>query len=557
MDRIRELLSRISELSDDELQELRDLVLQEFDRSGQTEDGEQEEGEGARVPAEAFELSILEELAEASAAIQTERDRRTEERRRRDEYSARIKQFRDATGKTGEDGGSEAEVEAGSENASEETGEPAQAAVPDDRKPRREVARTTVIRAGADLPGFPMGTELTDRDQLAQAMVRRIQTMRGLRGGDGDKMIVASAFLDAMPEEYSLRSNEAEENLRKVQALTAPHAIVAAGGLAAPEEARYDLFGVGVTDRPIRDSLPVFTTRRGGVRFMRPPTLNDVQGAVGVWTVQDDIDAVTNDTVRKPSFRIDPGPEIVVDTQAITMILTFGNLASRAYPEMVARHNELGMISHARVAEQQLLTQIGALSTAVSGRAQALGATREVLMQVDQAAASYKNRHRTGQVPLRAIMPVWFLDMLRSDIVMQHPGDGLDVFAMADAQIQAWFSARNINITWAMDGEAGQDYAAITSAGTGVGGTTGIAEYPESVLWYLYADGTFAFMDGGTLDLGLVRDSTLNSANDYQMFVETFENVVKFGNEALRVTSYLTPLGAGMGDATYAAPALP
>ena len=32
-------------------------------------------------------------------------------------------------------------------------------------------------------------------------------------------------------------------------------------------------------------------------------------------------------------------------------------------------------------------------------------------------------------------------------------------------------------------------------------------------------------MDGGSLELGLVRDSTLNSTNDFQMFGETFENV--------------------------------
>lgn len=282
---------------------------------------------------------------------------------------------------------------------------------------------------------------------------------------------------------------------------------------------------------------------------MRPPTLNDVNGVVGIWTVEDDIDAVDDDTVRKPSFRVDPGEEIVVDTQAITMIMTFGNLMSRAYPELVARHNELGLIAHARVAEQQLLTQIGALSTSVTGRTQQLGATREVLMQVSQATASYRNRHRlNGAVPLKAIMPMWFLDLLRSDIVMQHPGDGLEIFAIVDAAIEKWFASRNINVTWALDGEAGQDYSSLTSATGGSGGTLGLADYPDAVIWYLFAEGTFSFMDGGTLDLGLVRDSTLNAANDYQMFVESFENAVKFGNESLRVTSLLAPTGQGTID---------
>lgn len=34
--------------------------------------------------------------------------------------------------------------------------------------------------------------------------------------------------------------------------------------------------------------------------------------------------------------------------------------------------------------------------------------------------------------------------------------------------------------------------------------------------------GTFVFIDGGTLGLGIVRDSVLNSTNDFQVFGETF-----------------------------------
>jgi len=151
----------------------------------------------------------------------------------------------------------------------------------------------------------------------------------------------------------------------------------------------------------------------------------------------------------------------------------------------------------------------------------------------------------TGAQPLRAIFPTWVLDMLRADIIMQHPGDGLEIFEIADARINRWFSSRNVNVTWALDGEAGQDYPALTDGAV-------IQDYPASIVWYLFAEGTFAFMDGGTLDLGLVRDSTLNAANDYQTFVETFENIVKFGHESLRVVSALRPTGQGTADVTLA-----
>lgn len=38
-----------------------------------------------------------------------------------------------------------------------------------------------------------------------------------------------------------------------------------------------------------------------------------------------------------------------------------------------------------------------------------------------------------------------------------------------------------------------------------------------------WPEGTFLHLDGGVLELGLVRDSTINSANDYMVFSETFE----------------------------------
>jgi hypothetical protein len=52
------------------------------------------------------------------------------------------------------------------------------------------------------------------------------------------------------------------------------------------------------------------------------------------------------------------------------------------------------------------------------------------------------------------------------------------------------------------------------------------------------------FLDGGTLDLGIIRDSTLVGTNDYKMFVETFEGIAMVGVEALAVTSAINVNGA-------------
>ena len=63
--------------------------------------------------------------------------------------------------------------------------------------------------------------------------------------------------------------------------------------------------------------------------------------------------------------------------------------------------------------------------------------------------------------------------------------------------------------------------------------------------WALYIEGTFLHLDAGVLELGVVRDSTLNSTNDYQVFGETFENVARIGptQSALWFTSTVCPSG--------------
>jgi len=51
--------------------------------------------------------------------------------------------------------------------------------------------------------------------------------------------------------------------------------------------------------------------------------------------------------------------------------------------------------------------------------------------------------------------------------------------------------------------------------------------YPATFSWLLFAEGTFLFLDGGTLDIGVVRDSTLVGTNDYIQFTENFEGVAR------------------------------
>ena len=418
---------------------------------------------------------------------------------------------------------------------------------PADRQPSAKAAAPVVITAGADLPGITAGSELSSISEVAQALLSRKHGMGRTSGGDGEQHTVAT-FSTSFPAERMLMSNDLEGNRNKINAVVSPEAIVAAGGLTAPVETSYDIFELGETSvRPVRDALATFGADRGGIRFMTPPVLSDLEGAVSLWTMQDDIDAATDGAPNpvKPCLRVAAGVEVTVYTDAIPLCLTFGNLGARAYPELVERHTQLGMVQHARYAEVRLLTRIGALSKQVTAASE-LGAARDIFVQIEQAAAAYRSRYRLDpKAPLRVMFPEWFKNALRADLTKQLPGDGRDgTFNLGEAEINKWFATRNINVSWFLDGETGQIFGEQSDGA--------LLKFPSNVIWYLFSEGTFLFLDGGTLDLGLVRDSTLNGTNDYKIFLETFEGVAKVGVESLRITSALAIKGASSSTVNVA-----
>lgn len=472
------------------------------------------------APAPAAEASVQEAAVEETAVTEASTEVPAEAEASVDEASV-----------AGED--SEAIVTAAAE--------PGAVEVPAEFQPKAAVRASVAITAGADIPGITAGSTLPDMQAVAEALIKRRSAMGRTSGGDGEQHTVAT-LKASFPEDRILTETDLAGNSRKINAVVDPSAITAGGGICAPVEVSYDIFGLGELGRPVRDALAVFSADRGGIRFVTPPNLTFLNGSVSLWTLQNDIDSSTPgapDPV-KPCLRVNCGVETVVYTDAIPLCLTFGNMGARAYPELVARHTELGMIWHARYAEQRLLTRIGALSTQVSA-GRTLGVARDFFVQLEKAAAGYRNRHRMlNDAPLRVILPGWFLNALRADLVQQMPGDGADeTFALADSFVNSWFSARHINQTWSMDGEDGQILGA-QAAGA-------LNDFPSTVIWYLFAEGTFLFLDGGTLDLGLVRDSTLNGTNDYKIFLETFEGVAMVGVEALRITTTFKANGAATG----------
>jgi len=415
---------------------------------------------------------------------------------------------------------------------------------PADRQPVVQVveAAPVAITAGADIPGYTAGSTINDMSEVASAMEKRIHSLRRVNGGDGEQHIVAS-ITTQYPEERTL-STDALSNAAKIEAVIGQDALVASGGHAAPFEVKYDIFSQGSTTiRPVRDALPRFQADRGGIRFVTPPSFSagTYADAVGVWTAAVDADP---QSATKTSYTVTAAGENTVSTDAVTLQLQFGNLMTRAYPELIARHNELALVQHAREAEQNLLAKIGAGSTAVT-TSSLIGFGRDFLVQIRRAAVAYRSRHRIDpQTTLKAIIPTWVYDAMAADLTLSMPGD--NTLSVSKSEIDGYLATVNVDLVASLDANV-----------FGTQGAGALLEFPDTFDWFLFAEGTFLFLDGGTLDLGIIRDSSLVGTNDYKMFTETFENVAKVGIEALKITSTISVNGvaAALRDTTGGATA--
>ena len=412
---------------------------------------------------------------------------------------------------------------------------------PADRRPVAKVVAPVAITAGADIPGSQAGSSVSDMAGVSELMVRKIHSTRNVNGGDGEQAIVASIETQ-YPDERTLGIDR-DENTTKIDNVVGPQALAASGGFATPLEASYDIFGFGTDVRPVKASLPVFRAERGGVRYLTPPVLSSYANAVGVWTNAMDIQAASNNgsgtDVHKNVLIVGSAQENTAYTDAITLQLQFGNLLTRAFPELIQRHNELALIQHARVAELNLLSKINAASKKVTAAKQ-VGFARDFLVQIKKAAAAYRSRHRIDpNTQLRAIIPTWVYEAMAADLTLNMPGDGN--LGVTRGEIDGFLALSNVTLTASLD----QNTFGAQAEGA-------LLDFPGSFTWFLFSEGSFVFLDGGTLDIGIVRDSGLVGTNDYRMFTETFEGLAFVGIESLAITSSIGITGeaAALTDTT-------
>jgi hypothetical protein len=392
------------------------------------------------------------------------------------------------------------------------------------------------VSAGPDLQSFPSGAALNTVDDVAQAMIERRET---LGAGQADKVRVARFnYQDSL----TMASENPEENRLLIHRAGLPNALTASGGFCAPSENVYTFIKVNRPTDLTQDFLPTMGAARGAVNF---PTSPDIRDAFALptshaYTEANDISAVHKTTA------VIPCPEWAECTvEAQYDILQFGNFAARALPEWVTHWTGLSLDAHDHLVSAKLALKMVTASNATINVLASGGATATLLSYTNLAGADYRQDLRMPRsAPLDVMVPSWIYAAIRADLARSGAKTDLDALAIPDSVIDGWFAENNLTLRPVTDWQGS------------IGGTvdTGASTFPQSLEFLIYAPGTFVRLDMGTLDLGLVRDSTLNQTNDYNIFVETFETVCKPGLESRSYTVELCVNGefSALGDLTCA-----
>jgi hypothetical protein len=459
------------------------------------------------------------------------------------------------------EGDAEDEGEAESEGGEEtEEVEAPKAELSASKKLRRPPSPSVERRAAAVSQGAPLVAAAGLQEVRAglvfdrKTLARAVKTTAERRGkpsksasGVEERILIASAQFP-FPDDRQLRSGDIDGNSTKIQAVIPGYmpglgalrgeALVASGGLCAPLEPIYSMPNFASEARPVRDSLPSFQADRGGVNVPAASYIGDIDTAISV--IEESEDALGGTFATKSCQDLECPTYTEVPVTIISHCREYGNLNAMAWPEKIAHENALTMAAHARAAESYLLDRIKVLSINVDqgNLGSIMNAYASLVNAIQKATAAIRYRLRMDRgARFRVIMPAWIPDLLSADVALSQ----FDRYQAEAALINA-LERLGVSITWHLDNVAGEAVATDFAAEVGGGA---LNEFPNEVEYAVFAEGAFIHVDSGSLELGLVRDSTLNSTNDFQLFGETFENVARLApaQGALWITQNICPNG--------------
>jgi hypothetical protein len=434
--------------------------------------------------------------------------------------------------------------------------------------PSQELA----ITASVGLPGqFEPGAKLTSLRAVGDLIETRAKSMADQGGrfsqrrqGDPYGGVQVASIKNEWADKFSDTSSTdaVQAYIEKVQGnriASKFETLVAGGGWCAQSQNRYDFFNIACEGGGI--DLPTFGVERGGINFPVSPSLADTFSPAlpwytafssatvpWLWTETDDIATVTG-SPNKPCIRVPCSTMSNVRLECYGICLTAGNLADNAWPESTRNFLRLLMSAHFHAQNARYISQIvTAAGTAITGCTGAgEGATAPLLSTAELGAWDYRSRFgMCDDDVLEWILPAWAKGVVRADLAKRTGVS--DFMAVPDSAIAQWFDVRNLRVQFVDDFQ-------VRAAGQ-PGAATAITQYPSFVNGLLYAAGTVARGNGMSLDLGVVRDSTLNAENDFTAaWMEECHLIAQFGHSVRNYRINICPDGTtGAADLTTCCP---
>jgi hypothetical protein len=359
----------------------------------------------------------------------------------------------------------------------------------------------------------------------------RVKSARADFGFDGDRTLTGSdddveKIRNALPEYVQYFGGQGGHG---------GEALVASGGLCAPLTPIYSMPNFATEAEPVWDALPVFRAARGGVNVPTATYIADIDDAISSISESDDALGGTFATKSCQALECPDYTETAV--QIIAHCREYGNLNARAWPEKIAHENALTMAALARTSESFMLDRIKALSVNVTNGLETLGALIYLLDGITKSAFGIRSRFRMPrETRFRALLPAVTLEILLLDTVQTQ----FDRYR-SKADIDRYLNQAGIDPVYYLDTPSTGTSQIADSAQT----AAAIDPFPDNIQWAIYPEGAFIGVDMGVLELGIVRDSTLNSTNDFQVFGERFRNVARIAPEqaAFWVTTDLCATG--------------
>lgn len=352
--------------------------------------------------------------------------------------------------------------------------------------PTRTAEPTVAITAAADIPGVPTGARL-DLPAVARAMHDKARNL-----SNGSPRVPIARFSLPYSDDRKIGA-DLGANLATLDRVRSPQALTAAGW-CAPSQNLYELFGIEGGDGLL--DLPSVQITRGGLNVPGFLDISEAADALWTWTEEDQDDPEAS----KPCLRI-PCPEFT-DYRLVAegLCLTNGNLTDRAFPELTTRFIELTINAHLHRMSAAMINAISATAPGVSMTTNGATASAEILNAIDLQVADYRSKYLMPvNSVLEVIFPLWVKEILRADFAYR---DAAGYSNVTDAMIDDHFAARHVRAQFL------HDY-------TPISGLLPKTAWPNSINFLIYPTGGYVMGDGGTIDLGVVRDSVLNATNDY------------------------------------------